>query len=951
MSEEKNAPAVNERLNRSTHKKSQKHRARQQERQLKKMKKESKKSGNHGKKKSLPRRIVKGIFVTGLTLTTVGLVGGGIGGVYAWDKYGDMIQTSVTKGYEISKTVKTTDFVTKAPTKLVDKDGKVLKEFKEFQYATPEYKAINPEFISALVSAEDERFYEHHGVDLYGTLRGIASTLQGNGVQGGSTITQQLVRNVILETSEVTVERKLIEQVVSQEVEKTMTKDEIVRHYLNNVYFGNGNYGIAPASKFYFSKDQKDIKLHEAATIIGITNNPSVFDPINNPENSLKKRNRVLGKMLETEAITQAQHDEAVKQPLGIKVTKHGIDNSVTEPAIAYAIQKSTEHLMEKEGFVFQYTFADDASRKAYKERYHEEFMKVRQSILNGGYYISTSIDQHKQAELELVVEKVMSPLQAKDPKTGFYLTQTAITTVDNVTGEVVAIIGGRNEDGNIFNRGFQGARQPGSTIKPVVVYTPAYEMGYTPESQLNDSPVKNGPRNFYDGYQGAMTARYAVEQSVNTVAYKLGNQIGGDSMVGKLAKMKFGSLAPADENPIISLGGFTYGTTSVEMASAYATIANQGVYKEPSNVRLIKDIVTDEVLYKRANTERKVYDSGASYLMVDTLKGVMTKGTGVAAMPNNFSNIIGKSGTTNSNKDLWFVGGSPYYTTAVWTGRDTPSSLPLYERNFARYLFKEWNEELHEGKKAKDFERPDTVWKQNGRWMTSVKQGEQERENRRYADNLRREAEHASQIERLALEDYRILYGLTLEEETAREKIVTDAFEEFYKSPFDKLEQFEEQLEMLEAIKPLIDDVKHQRAVDKFLLDWDASYDRINAKRDAFIAEIERKRLEEERLKWEAEEAIRLEEERKLQEEIDRRVAEELEAQLAKEAEENALLEEELARELAEQEPVEPVEPVEPMPEEPEPTEIPLDEVPIEDEASGDIETEMPIDSETAEQ
>lgn len=910
---EKQSPGGNEesRLSRSTHKKSQK---RQQKLAKKKV-----------KKKSVPRKFLKGFLVTGLTVTGLGLVGAGVGGAYAWNQYGDMIQESVTKGYEIAETVQETDFVTKSPTKIVDKNGDVLKVFKEFQYESPTYAELNPNYINALVSAEDERFYDHHGVDLYGTLRGIVSTLQGNGVQGGSTITQQLVRNVILESAEVTVERKLMEQVVSQELEKTMGKDEIIRHYLNNVYFGNGNYGIAPASRFYFSKEQKDIEIHEAATIIGITNNPSIFDPIANPESSLKKRNRVLGKMLEVGTITQAQYDVAIAKPLGINVTKHGIDNSVTEPALGYAVHKATEHLMEKNGFVFQYTFSDDDTRKAYKQTYNEEFLKVRQSILNGGYFIETSIDMKKQEALEGVVNQIMAPYYGKDPKSGFYNLQTAISTVDNETGEVVAIVGGRGEDGNIFNRGYQGVRQPGSTIKPLVSYTPAFERGYTPESKMEDSYIKNGPVNVYSGYKGNVTLRYATEISINTVAYKLANQMGGKAIVGKLAKQQFSSLAPADENPIISVGGFTYGVTTVEMASGYASLANQGIFKEPSNVRLIKDIVTDEVLYEKESSERKVYDSGASYLMVDVLKSVMTNGSGARAMPNNYPHVIGKTGTTNANKDIWFVGGTPHYTTAVWTGRDTPSSLPEYERKLAGDLFKKWNESLHAGVKVKDFARPSTVWKQNGRWVASINQVEKERANRKYADNVRREAEVLAQRERLALEDYRILHGLTKEEEAERELAVKEALEEFYGTPFDALEQYEEQLEMLEAIKPLIERVKHKRAYDKFTADWDASYARINAKRDAFIAEIEFQKREEERLKREAEEAIRLEEERKIQEEVERRLQEELEilqAEQAEQAELERLEQERLEAERLEyerQNPPEEITPVEPEPTEPE--------------------------------
>lgn len=848
-------------------------------------------------KKSIPRQLAKGLFVTSTTLALLVTAGGGVGGAYAWNKYGSFIQESVTKGYSIAQNVKEEDFVTKSPTKVFDAKGKLLKTFKEYQYETPTFNQINPDFTKALVSAEDERFFEHHGVDLYGTIRGITTTLQGNGTQGGSTITQQLVRNVILEDSDVTIERKLVEQVVSQEIEKKLDKKEILRHYLNNVYFGNGNYGIAPASKYYFSKNQKDIQLHEAAMIIGITNNPSLFDPITKPENALKKRNRVLGKMLEVGTITQAQHDDAVKKPLGIKVTKHGIDNSVTEPALGYAIHRATEHLMEEHGFVFQYSFSDDKSRTEYKSRYHEEYLKIRQEILNGGYQIETSIDMDKQKKLEQTINRVMAPYWIKDPNTGFYQFQTAMTTIDNSTGEVVAIAGGRGEKGNVFNRGFQGVRQPGSTIKPVVAYTPAFEKGYSPESTMTDSYVKNGPKNYYDGYRGAVSLRYATEISINTVPYKLANELGGKAMIEKLAKMKFGNLTAQDSNPIIAVGGFTYGTTSVEMASAYGTIINQGVYKEPTNVRRIKDIVTNKIIFERKQEARKVYDSGASYLMVDTLKGVMRKGTGTRAQPTNYKNMIGKTGTTNADKDIWFVGGSPYYTTAVWTGYDTPRSLPYTQHWVASSLFKEWNEELHAGKKSTDFKRPDTVWKQNGRWVTSVKQVESGRANRMYLENLRKDNEKASQRERLSLEDYRIVHGLSKEEEDEREKNVREAFTDFADMPFAKLSEYKEQRKVLDDILPLIKKVKHQRAYDAFQLEWQNALNALDGKKQFFLDEIERKKREAEQKKRAEEEAIRLEEERRIQQEVERR----LEEERIKKEEEQRLEEEKQAEEEAE--------------------------------------------------
>lgn len=834
---------------------------------------------------SFGKKIVKGVVITGTIFTLLLSTGGAVSGAIVWDKYGDFIQSSVTKGYSISEHIKEEDFITKSPTKIYDSNGKLLKVFKEYQYETPKFKEINPFFVEALVSAEDERFYDHHGVDLYGTMRGILTTLKGNGTQGGSTITQQLVRNVILNDNNVSVERKLVEQVVAQELEKKMDKNEILRHYLNNVYFGNGNYGIAPSATYYFSKKQSEIELHEAALIIGITNNPSLFDPIRNPENALKKRNRVLMKMWENDAITEKQYKNAIAKPLGIKVQKHKIDNSVTEPALGYAIHKATEHMMEKNGFIFQYVFTDEPSRTAYQERYHESYVKTREDILKGGYLIETSIDVDKQTALKRTVEKVMSPYTLKDRKTGFYQLQTAITTIDNRTGEVVAIIGGRNDKGNYFNRSYQGVRQPGSTIKPIVAYTPAFEIGYSPESVMADRPIKNGPGNYYNGYRGMVTLRYATEISINTVPYQLANKLGGDKMIEKLSDMQFSHLSSEDRNPIISVGGFTYGTTTVEMASAYESLINHGEYREPTNIRKIKDIVTGETLYEHRQKVKKVYDSGAAYLMVDTLKGVMSKGTGTRAMPSNYKYTMGKTGTTNADKDIWFVGGTPYFSTAVWTGYDTPSSMPASQHWVASSLFKEWNEQLHHKKKVIDFARPDTVFKQNGRWVAKSNQTEQMRNKRKQQEEWRKENERLAQSQRLDAEDYRIIHGLTKSEELEWERLVRERFQAFYDEPFDDLDEYEHQMTMLEDILPFIEEVKHKKAFDSFMIEWNDASAALNRKRQSLIDEIKRKEEEKKRLALEKAEAERLEEERRIQEEVERRLEEERQAQAESEA------------------------------------------------------------------
>lgn len=844
-----------------------------------------KKPAKQTKTKKFLRSLTKGVVFTALTVTGIGAVSASAISVYGWNEYGETIRASVTDGYSIAKNIKETDFITKEPTKIYDHNGKMIKEFKAFQYSTPEYKKINPLFVEALTSAEDERFREHHGVDLYGTLRGLSMTLQGNGIQGGSTITQQLVRNVILGTNEQTIERKITEQVVSQELEKKMSKNEIIRHYLNNVYFGNGSYGIGPATKFYFSKDQSKASIEEVAMIVGITNNPSLFDPMKNPKTALEKRNRVLTKMYENKHITKEQYEQALKKPLKLKISKHNIDNSTNGYALSYALSNATEHLMEKSGFRFQYIFENDKEMKAYQKRYNDLYLATRQKILNGGYVIKTSIDTAKQKELENVITRKMYPYYFKDAKTKLYKTQTAITTIDNKTGEVIAIAGGRSEKGNVFNRAFQGIRQPGSTIKPIVAYTPAFERGYTPESRMADAPVQRGPKNYYGGYKGVVSLRYATEISINTIPYKLASEVNPSVMMEKLGKMKFGMVTPTDKNPIIAVGGFTRGVTTVEMASGYEAIVNGGLYTQPTNVREIKDIVTGELLYTNKREKRKVYTKEASYMMVDTLKGVMTKGTGTRAKPNNFKNVIGKTGSTNLDKDSWFVGATPYYTTAVWVGYDTPSSLPPSEQWIASGLFKSWNESLHRNKKDIPFEKPSTIHKNGGRWYNEMANRTSNRSQRKYNENYRVSMEETWQEQRLAKEDYRIIHGLSKEEEEKRERRVKDAIEDYQNFRFGDLDQYEEALALAKKPTEYLKDVKHKEAYDELKIIADDILTNVELKKQAILDEIQRVKEEKERIKREAEEAKRLEEERKKQAELDRIEAE----KRAKEEEEQA--------------------------------------------------------------
>lgn len=807
-------------------------------------KKLEKKRAKKEKIKKLPkwRKILRIIRKTITALIIVGVVSTSIAVAIIWNKYDDMVKSSVTEGYEIAEQIKREDFIQRQPTIVYDKDKNVIKKFKQYEYDAPAYEEMNPYFLDGIVAVEDKRFYLHHGVDLYGTIRSVVSTYLGGDVQGGSTITQQLVRNVILQDRGVSIERKLKEQVIAQQLEKKLSKEEILTEYLNNVYFGHGNYGIGTASKYYFGKDQRELTVDEVAVIIGITNNPSLFDPVTNPDNALRKRNRILSTFLEAGIINQKEYKKYVKKPIELDIHEHNIDNRISDNhALSFAIHEATKDLMEANGFVFQYTFDTKEEYKAYHEHYQEEYDKYRQLLMMGGYEIYTSIDQKLQKELEKTVEKNLKWFPEK--------TQVAITTVDNETGEVVAIVGGRKNKDDYFNRAYQGVRQPGSTAKPIVTYANAFEKGYRPQSIVIDSAIKNGPRNVYRGYRGKMSVRYAIEQSVNTVAYKLANQVGYGTFLDKLERMQFAHLTPEDANPIIAVGGFTNGVTTVEMAGAYSTFTRNGEFLEPTNIREIKDIITKETIVKNEYQKTKVFQEDAAYMMIDTLKGVITNGTGKSARLHNYPHVFGKTGTTNENRDSYFVGGTPYYTTAVWTGYDIPSPLSQGQKLIPMSIFKDFMTYLHKGKKIKDFKMPKSVYRSGNALYSRLETYEQLQATREANEEIRLEKEREAQRERLALEDYRIIHGLTKEEELERERKTEEAIQKAENFVMNELEDYDEWMRLIQEARRLNEDVKHQYAKDAFTARINQLEVRANTEKQRIIAEIERRKEEERRL------------------------------------------------------------------------------------------------------
>lgn len=545
-----------------------------------------------------------------------------------------------------------------------------------------------PQYVKdAFIVTEDKKFYSHNGIDAEGIVRAVWVQIQNKGeiTQGASTITQQLARGIFLNT-EKTYERKIKEIFIAMEIEKKYNKDQILEFYLNSIYFSNGYYGIEAAAKGYFSSSCKDLSLSQLCFLCAIPNNPTLYDPIEKKENTLKRRNRILDQMLEDKVITREEYDVAVNEEIELNITEP-VKRNYIQTFVTYC---ATKKLMEINGFQFRYDLDSEKDKSAYKEEYDEAYATAQKQLLNNGYRIYTSIDLKKQKALQQAINTNLSAFTEKGTN-GIYKMQGAGVCIDNDTGRVVAVVGGRSQQtsGYTLNRAYQSFRQPGSSIKPVIVYTPSLERDYTPDTTVNDHKFEGGPSNSNGKYSGHISLRYAVEQSKNTIAWQLFDELTPSVGLQYLLEMGFSKIDKNDYYNASSLGGLTYGCSPLEMASAYATIENDGKYREPTCIVKILDaegntIVADDV------DEKYIYDAKAANSMVDILKGVLIRGTGVGLSLENDMTAAGKTGTTNDKKDGWFCGFTPYYTTAIWIGCDNPTRVEGLSG--ASYPGRTWN-------------------------------------------------------------------------------------------------------------------------------------------------------------------------------------------------------------------------------------------------------------------
>lgn len=596
---------------------------------------------------------------------------------------------------------------------IYDNNGKQISKLKldkDTQYI--EYDNIPDNVINAFIAVEDRNFWSHNGIDLKGILRvGIQYVkTDGEEVHGGSTITQQLARNVFL-TQEVTIERKLKEIFVATALEEKYSKRQILEFYINSIYYGNGYYGIGAASKGYFNKSLKELSVSQIALLCGIPNSPSAYDPRKNLDRAILRRDKILNDMCEEGYISVTEKEEALKEEIIIAEQKVETKSDYE----TYAINCAVSYLMKEAGFEFRYSFSDMNDYELYNETYSQAYDFAKYKLLTGGYKIYTSLDPEVQQILQKSVDETLGFSQELTTDNIFAL-QGAATCIDNNTGKVVAIVGQRTAEGEAvsssLNRAFQCYRQPGSTIKPLIVYTPALERNYTPTTIVKDSPIEGGPKNS-GSYSGNITLRSAVEQSKNVVAWRLFEEIGPQNGLNYIQQMEFSRIVPDDYYLSAALGGLTYGVSSLEMCSAYATLVNSGVYREPTCITSI--IKNDKEIYKEEES-KEVYSSKAAQSMIDILEGVLTQGTAKSVKwDNKLMPAAGKTGTTNDNKDGWFCGVTPYYSITVWVGFDTPRSLNgLWGSTYPATIWKKSMEELIKDKPYKEFEKDKILEKED---------------------------------------------------------------------------------------------------------------------------------------------------------------------------------------------------------------------------------------------
>ncbi len=571
-----------------------------------------------------------------------------------------------------------------------DCNGKLIGNLYNYQRIWVSSQKIDKDLQHAVVAIEDHRFYQHNGVDLKGMTRAFISNLTGKGnMQGGSTLTQQLAKIVLLSMDR-TLNRKIQDISYALEIEKNYTKDEILEMYLNSIYLAHGNLGVESAARFYFGKSANNLKIEEAAMIAAIIRSPENYSPVKHPEIAKKRRNLVLKKMYDYKYLTKKQYQAAIKKPIVVVGKKTG--SSVVG------------------GY-----FLDYVRENMLKEVYTEEELRV------GGYKIYTTLDLQYQKYAEQVMQNLPVVNGAAVQPQG------ALITLDPKTGGILAMVGGKSYAQTQYNRSVKSYRQPGSAIKPFV-YAAALEKGYTAASVFEDKaleiPLTNGrtwqPTNYDHTYRGKITLREALRNSVNTVAVQLVQTVGIEAVVEQMERMGITSLVKKGANndlnlAPLSLGGLTKGVTPLELAASYTAFPNQGNYMKPLAIRKITNS-QGNVLKEFVNESKPALSATSAYIMTMLMKDVVEQGTAKKAQLPGWQ-VAGKTGTSSDYTNAWFVGYTPKLLTVVWLGNDR-QGVPMKGKGvsigsaYSAQLWSDYMKQVTTNQKAITFqEPPGIVW------------------------------------------------------------------------------------------------------------------------------------------------------------------------------------------------------------------------------------------------
>jgi penicillin-binding protein 2A len=535
------------------------------------------------------------------------------------------------------------------PLIVYDKNNKEVSELSSSKFTSVPLAIIPKQFISAIIAVEDKRFYDHSGVDFRGILRAAWNNLRaGAVVEGGSTITQQLAKNIFL-TSEQTYTRKFKEAVTAFRIERKYSKDEILELYLNQIYFGEGTWGVQDAAQVYFGKNIQDITLAEAALLAGLPKSPTHYSPFQNEEKAKARRNLILKLLYDQKMIDKNEYEKAVNEVITLRDSEQ-------------------DGLRGKYPGYVDYVIEEAINKYGYRP----------EQILIGGLHIYTQMDPVVQSAIETAYEN--NELFPKS--SGKELVQSASVTIDPYTGGIRGIVGYRGKHFyRGFNRATQSKRQPGSSIKPLAVYAPALEKGYKPDSILIDELTDfNGytPTNIDDNYRGSVTLYEALIHSLNVPTVALLNEMGIEYGIDFLKKAGI-PLNKNDHNLSIALGGFTEGVSPLEMAQAFSVFPNLGIMNKAHAITKITSS-TGKVLFEAAKEQVEVMKPENAYTMTQMLMGVVQEGTGKNAALDRPT--AGKTGTTqlpstkeyqgvSGANDAWFIGYTPELVTAVWVGYD----------------------------------------------------------------------------------------------------------------------------------------------------------------------------------------------------------------------------------------------------------------------------------------